>query len=48
MNPFRYYKMKIDKTNVKASLTKTELDLLLKWGRCPTSGSYSGGLLHLA
>ena len=30
-NPFRYYKMKIDKTNVKVPLTKAELDLLLKW-----------------
>ncbi|WP_300191732.1 site-specific integrase [uncultured Alistipes sp.] len=29
-NPFRYYKMKIDKTNVKVPLTKAELDLLLK------------------
>ena len=24
-NPFRFYKMKIDKTNVKVSLTKAEL-----------------------
>ncbi len=29
-NPLRYYKMKIDKTNVKVPLTKAELDLLLK------------------
>ena len=29
-NPFRYYKMKIDKTNVKVPLTKAELDLLLR------------------
>ena len=29
-NPFRFYKMKIDKTNVKVPLTKAELDLLLK------------------
>lgn len=29
-NPFRYYKMKIDMTNVKVPLTKVELDLLLK------------------
>lgn len=29
-NPFRYYKMKIDKTNVKVPLTKEELDVLLK------------------
>ncbi len=29
-NPFRYYKMKIDKTNVKVPLTKEELDELLK------------------
>ncbi|WP_346702674.1 site-specific integrase [uncultured Alistipes sp.] len=29
-NPFRFYKMKIDKTNVKIPLTKAELDLLLK------------------
>ena len=29
-NPFRYYKMKIDKTNIKVPLTKAELDLLLK------------------
>lgn len=28
-NPFRYYKMKIDKTNVKVPLTKAELDLLM-------------------
>lgn len=28
-NPFRYYKMKIDKTNVKVPLTKTELDTLI-------------------
>ena len=28
-NPFRYYKMKIDKTNVKTPLTKSELDLLI-------------------
>ena len=29
-NPFRYYKMKIDKTNVKTPLTKAELDLLIR------------------
>lgn len=29
-NPFRYYKMKIDKTNVKVPLTKTELDTLIR------------------
>ena len=29
-NPFRFYKMKIDKTNVKVPLTKAEQDLLLK------------------
>lgn len=29
-NPFCFYKMKIDKTNVKIPLTKAELDLLLK------------------
>lgn len=29
-NPFRYYKMKVDKTNVKVPLTKEELDTLLK------------------
>lgn len=29
-NPFRYYKMKIDKTNVKTPLTKSELDLLIR------------------
>lgn len=28
-NPFRYYKMKIDKTNIKTPLTKSELDLLI-------------------
>ena len=28
-NPFQYYKMKIDKTNVKVPLTKEELDLSL-------------------
>ena len=28
-NPFRYYKMKVDKTNVKVPLTKEELDTLL-------------------
>ncbi len=28
-NPFRYYKMKIDKTNVKVPLTKSELDTLI-------------------
>ena len=28
-NPFRYYKMKIDKTNVKVPLTKEELDTLI-------------------
>ncbi len=28
-NPFRYYKMKIDKTHVKVPLTKTELDTLI-------------------
>lgn len=29
-NPFRYYKMKIDKTNVKIPLTKDELDSLIR------------------
>ena len=29
-NPFRYYKMKVDRTNVKVPLTKEELDTLLK------------------
>lgn len=29
-NPFRFYKMKTDKTNVKVPLTKAELDPLLK------------------
>lgn len=29
-NLFRFYKMKIDKTNVKVPLTKAKLDLLLK------------------
>ncbi|MBQ4279308.1 MAG: site-specific integrase [Rikenellaceae bacterium] len=29
-NPFRYYKMKIDRTNVKTPLTKAELDLLIR------------------
>lgn len=29
-NPFRYYKMKIDKTNVKVPLTKEELDRLIQ------------------
>lgn len=29
-NPFQYYKMKVDKTNVKVPLTKEELDTLLK------------------
>ena len=28
-NPFRYYKMKVDKTNVKVPLTREELDTLL-------------------
>lgn len=28
-NPFQYYKMKIDKTNVKVPLTKEELDILI-------------------
>ena len=28
-NPFRYYKMKVDKTNVKVPLTKEELDTLI-------------------
>lgn len=28
-NPFRYYKMRIDKTNVKIPLTKAELDALI-------------------
>ena len=28
-SPFRYYKMKIDETNVKVPLTKAELDLLM-------------------
>ncbi len=29
-NPFRYYKMKVDRTNIKVPLTKEELDTLLK------------------
>lgn len=29
-NPFRYYKMKVDKTNVKVPLTKEELDTLIR------------------
>ena len=29
-NPFSHYKMKIDKTNVKTILTKTELDILIQ------------------
>ena len=29
-NPFRYYKMKVDKTNVKVPLTREELDTLLR------------------
>ena len=29
-NPFRYYKMKVDKTNVKVPLTKSELDTLIR------------------
>lgn len=29
-NPFQYYKMKIDKTNVKVPLTKSELDKLIE------------------
>ncbi len=29
-NPFRYYKMKIDKSNVKVPLTKLELDTLIR------------------
>ncbi len=29
-NPFQYYKMKIDKTNVKVPLTKEELDTLIR------------------
>ena len=29
-NPFRYYKMKVDKTNVKVPLTKEELDMLIR------------------
>ncbi len=29
-NPFRYYKMKVDKTNVKIPLTKEELDTLIR------------------
>ncbi len=29
-NPFRYYKMKIDKTNVKVPLTKAELDTIIR------------------
>ena len=29
-NPFQYYKMKIDKTNVKIPLTKEELDTLIR------------------
>lgn len=29
-NPFKYYKMKIDKTNVKTPLTKAELDTLIQ------------------
>ncbi len=29
-NPFRYYKMKVDKTNVKIPLTKKELDTLIR------------------
>ena len=29
-NPFQYYKMKVDKTNVKVPLTKTELDTLIR------------------
>ncbi|MCM1150413.1 MAG: site-specific integrase [Alistipes sp.] len=29
-NPFRYYKLKIDKTNVKVPLTKQELDTLIR------------------
>ena len=28
-NPFRYYKMKVDRTNVKVPLTKEELDTLI-------------------
>ncbi len=28
-NPFQYYKMKIDKTNVKVPLTKEELEILI-------------------
>ncbi len=28
-NPFRYYKMKVDRTNVKVSLTEEELDTLI-------------------
>lgn len=32
-NPFRFYKMKIDKTNVKAPLTKAELNQLSTRGR---------------
>lgn len=29
-NPFQYYKMKVDKTNVKVPLTKEELDTLIR------------------
>lgn len=29
-NPFRYYKLKVDKTNVKVPLTKKELDTLIR------------------
>ncbi len=37
-NPFRYYKMKVDKTNVKIPLTKEELDRSFG-NECPTTGS---------
>ncbi len=46
-NPFQYYKMKIDKTNVKIPLTKEELDTLIRRGVAQRPARQNPGRVRL-
>ena len=46
-NPFRYYKMKVDRTNVKVPLTKEELETADPQGARPPAGPHPRRVLVL-